>query len=153
MKTAIRAYSLLLKFYPRQFRKEFGVQMIQTFRDHYNDLEKSGGHVGMSFWFMAVTDEVRNIARQRLAFLTEGNHFLKMSVGKLVLSALLVLPLYGIFCASMVKISLTLPHPPLSGIFAIIAMATVAVILPGILSVVLSYTLASAFVSILPKRL
>lgn len=152
MKTAIRTYNLLLKFYPRQFRKEFGAQMIQTFRDHYNDLEKSGGHMGMFFWFMATKDEVRNIFRQRLAFFTEGNRLLKMSVEKLVLSAILVLPLYGIFCASIVNISLTLPHPPLSGIYAIIAMATVAVILPGILSVVLSYTLASAFVSIVTNR-
>ena len=152
MKTAIRIYNFLLRLYPPGYRKEFGAQMMQTFMDHYEDIEKAGGRTGMYFWSLTVTDEVRNIARQRAAFLTEENNFLKVSVWKLVISGILLLPLYAIFCASLVKISLALPHPHVSGIFAIIAMATVAVILPGLFSVVVSYTLASAFVGIFPRR-
>lgn len=152
MKTAIRIYGLLLWFYPRRFRKQFSAEMMQTFRDHCNDLQDMGGPMNVSFWFLTITDEARNIARQRLAFLTEENHFLRLSAGKLALGAVFLLPLFGIFSALFVRASLALPHPPLSGIVALIAMATVAVVLPGILSLAISYTLASAFVRILPKR-
>ena len=81
MITAQRVYHLLLKFYPPRYRKEFGAQMMQTFMDHYSDLKNTEGRAGMSFWFLTIADEVRNIARQRLAWGDGENHFLHWSVG------------------------------------------------------------------------
>jgi hypothetical protein len=147
MKTAIHVYSFLLSLYPHKYQQAFRAQMLQTFIDQYQDIEKSGGGVSTGFWCSTIADEVQNIARQHTILLTNKNPFLKVTIGKLLLSMLLVIPVYPIFYVLLVKTSLALPHPHLSGIGVLIALALLLVV-PGVGSLVTSCVLASAMVSL-----
>ena len=150
MKHANQIYKVLLKLYPQSYREAFGTQMMQTFIDHYADVEKSEGRVSLSFWLSVITDEVRNIPAQHLTPLKGTGTFLEVTVTKLALSAVLLIPLYVLFYAVLVQVSLALPHPHLSGIGVLIALAAL-LLLPGVFSLVASYALASAVVRILPS--
>ncbi len=152
MKNAIRLYNVILMFYPHSYREFFGAQMMQTFMDNYKDVEESDGSVSIRFGISAITDEIQNILRQHATSLTEGNNFLKVTVSKLVVSAILLVPLYAVFCALLVKISLALPHPHVSGIGALIALTAILLLLPGLLGGMTSWVFASALVSVFPKR-
>ena len=65
---AERAYALLLRAYPAEFRVAYGREMMLAFRD----LARDAGTTGFSFWIRIVTDVVRTapslraeLARQR----------------------------------------------------------------------------------------
>ena len=62
---AIRFYSLLLKFYPAPYRQAFTQQMLQTFKDHYNDMDEEERHMSVVFWFGVLSDELKGIAREQ----------------------------------------------------------------------------------------
>ena len=151
MKDAKRIYNTLLKLYPHRYRKEFGAQMMQTFIDNYTDVEKSEGYVSMFFWLSTVTDEIKNILEQQRTSLRDKNTTLNVTVPMLIVLAALFLPLYAVFFAALVKVSLTLPHPPMSGIGVAIAL-TALLVLPGVVSMAVSYALASALASVFQKR-
>ncbi|CAN5853967.1 hypothetical protein BH10CHL1_BH10CHL1_22570 [soil metagenome] len=151
MKNAKLMYNGLLKFYPPSYRKEFGTQMMQTFIDHYQDVEKSEGRVSINFWRSAITDEIKNITKQQITVLIEENNFLKVSVSTLAVSAVLFMPLYALFYVALVKVSLALPHPHVSGIGVIIVLAML-LLLPGGLSLIVSYMLANEFVTVFTKH-
>jgi uncharacterized BrkB/YihY/UPF0761 family membrane protein len=148
MKNPTRIYNLLLWFYPSSYRKAFGAQMMQTFIDHYDDVQKSEGHASAQFWFSIITDELQNIGRQYAVSFRERNDFLKLTASKLVASALFLVPLYIVSCMVLTKIALTVPHPHVSGIGAVVALAVLLIVLPGILSVVTSYLIASILVTL-----
>ena len=151
MKNALRIYKSLLRLYPHRYRKEFGEQMTQTIIDCYKDTEQSKGIFRMRFWLPAIADEIQNVARQHLTSLTAEGNFLKVTAGRLIISAMLFIPLYAIFGVLLVRISLALPHPHISGVGVLIAFALLLV-LPGIVSAIVSYLLASALLCIVPKR-
>jgi hypothetical protein len=151
MKTAIHFYRFLLCLYPRSYKEAFRAPMLQTFIDHYQDVEKSEGRVSVRFLFSTLADEVQDIARQHTTLLTERNTFLKVTIGKLLLSMLLLIPLYTTFYVVLVKTSLALHHPHVSGIGVLIVLALLLVV-PGICSLMASYVLASAFVNVFPSR-
>lgn len=151
MKNAMRIYSALLKLYPRSYRSAFGVQMLQTFIDHHEDVEKSEGSVGAGFWLSVMGDEIRNIAAQHLISVRDENSFLKLTGPERVVSALLLVPLGALFYAALVGTSLALPHPPLTGISVLVALA-VLLLLSGLLSLAASYILASVLVGVSLKR-
>jgi hypothetical protein len=65
---AERAYALLLRAYPAEFRVAYGREMMLAFRD----LARDAGTTGFAFWIRIVTDVVRTapalraeLARQR----------------------------------------------------------------------------------------
>jgi len=140
MSKAVRAYQLLLHLYPRRYRSAFAAQMLQTFIDYYADVERSEGRVSVQFWLSAITDEVTNIGRQHMLSLTE-NGFLRPTSWKLLLAAVFLVPLYPVFLVGVVKTSLALPHPPLSGIGVVVGFAALLVI-PSALGLLVSYLLA-----------
>jgi len=146
MSKAVCAYKLLLYLYPRRYRVAFAAQMLQTFIDYYTDVERSEGRVSTRFWLSAITDEVTNIGRQHMLSLAE-NGLLRPTTSKLLLAAVFLVPLYPVFLVGVVKTSLALPHPPLSGIGVLIAFAAILLI-PSALGLIVSYLLAG-FVSAL----
>ena len=151
MKTARRVYSMLLMLYPHGYRKAFGAEMMQTFIDHYADVEKSEGRVSMTFWLWAMADEIKNVARQHAAPRTARDSFLRVTTTKLIMSALLLVPLYAVFYAVLVNVSLALPHPHVSGVGVVFTLAALC-LLPGVLSGVCGYVIASAVVSVFTGR-
>jgi hypothetical protein len=151
MKSAVQFYRFLLSLYPASHQKAFGAQMLQTFIDHYQDVEESQSSVVIFFWLATIADEMASIARERTSWLWEGNGFWRMSPWKLVLSVPPMIPFYAISCALLVKVSLGVPHPHVSGIGFPFALAFFLV-LPGIFSAAASYAFASALFSLLPRR-
>lgn len=151
MKIARRLYKLLLTLYPHSYRTAFGEQMMQTFIDHYTDVATSVGRVRMDFWLFMIIDEIKNIMRQQMISLREDRTLLTVTVAKVVVSAVLLIPLSALCYAILVNAILAVPHPPVSGIGFLIALAAL-VLFSGVLSVVVSYVLASLVVRALPKR-
>jgi hypothetical protein len=151
MKNALRAYGALLRLYPASYRQEFGAEMLQTFRDHYFDIQNSKAETGAVFWFSAIVDETKNIVRQNVSSLGDANGFFKPSWPK-VLTALFVLPFYVLCSAATVKLSLAIPHPAVSGLGAVLALAMTLVIVPAAISVVSSYFLAFSIVRMFRRK-
>lgn len=152
MKNVKRAYSTLLKLYPPSYQKAFGEQSMQTFIDSCEDTIQSEGRVGFVFLHAMFTDEVKNIATQHLISFSERNDFLRLTVSKLVVSASIILPMYVVSFFINVKISLGLAHPAVSGLGVVLALAMLLFV-SGVLSVVVSYVLASAVVCLFSKRI
>jgi hypothetical protein len=62
MKAAERIYRVLLRAYPREFRAEYGREMLQVFRDQCRDNDTRT----LSFWAGVLGDVVRSAAAQRI---------------------------------------------------------------------------------------
>ena len=63
MNFSVRLYGWLLVAYPLDFRREFGNEMRQVFRDCYRAEARSGSVV--SFWFRTLLDLVVTAAKER----------------------------------------------------------------------------------------
>jgi hypothetical protein len=60
-------YRLLLQFYPRSFRREYGELMQQAYRDLYRDAEKNRGYLGvLSLWGRILSDFVSSVLWEHL---------------------------------------------------------------------------------------
>ncbi len=151
MNIAKQLYTLLLRLYPRSYRNAFGADMLQTFVDQYTDVKTSAGRVSMYFWLSTVTDELQNILRQYRTSLTEGHAFLRLTVTKLVVSAMLLIPLYPLCYAALVSAALRLPHPSVSGL-GFLGVLAMVVLLAGIFSGATSYLLVSLVLSVRSQR-
>lgn len=64
MNISCRLYGLLLLAYPQEFRREFGFQMLQVFRDCYRS-EASRGAL-LTFWLRILRDLVLTAAKERV---------------------------------------------------------------------------------------
>jgi hypothetical protein len=64
LNTASRLYHWLLLAYPPEFRRQFGDEMLQVFRDCYRSEERSGSLTG--FWFRTLLDLVMTAAKERV---------------------------------------------------------------------------------------
>ena len=62
MTTAERFYSRLLLAYPLAFRREYGDEMLEAFRD----LRGGSSAPAVTFWLFIVSDVIRSAARQRV---------------------------------------------------------------------------------------
>jgi hypothetical protein len=63
MNFSVRLYGWLLVAYPLDFRREFGNEMLQVFRDCYRAEARSGSVV--TFWFRTLLDLVLTAAKER----------------------------------------------------------------------------------------
>ena len=77
--------------------------------------------------------------------------FFRVTSSKLIASAVLLVPLYAVFLAAFAKAVLALPHPHVSGLGVVAALAALALV-PGIFSLTASYVFASAIVRVFLKR-
>ena len=60
-------YSLLLQFYPRSFRREYGELMQQAYRDLYRDAERDRGLLGvLNLWGRILADFVSTVLCEHL---------------------------------------------------------------------------------------
>ena len=148
----IRVYRLLLRAYPRRYREEFGDDMLQTFTDYHTDIVATNGHAGVQFWAPLIADDLRNAGRQRLASLSDGDGTSTLSVGRLVLAALFLVPIFVLLSAASVTVALAMPHPPINGIVVPIALVTVAIVVPGTLGAAICWGLAGAAQHLWSKR-
>ncbi|HXQ69874.1 MAG TPA: hypothetical protein VN844_05285 [Pyrinomonadaceae bacterium] len=60
-----RVYKVLLIAYPSAFRREYGHQMQQVFRDRYRDEARRNGHLAVAgYWMRTVLDLALTAARE-----------------------------------------------------------------------------------------
>ena len=148
MTTAKFLYRILLRCYPQRFRDEFGEQMMQTFLDQTADLDRSKGNSSLNFWCFTVTDEFKNIIRQRLSSITDNGLPSQAGSAILALTVIVFLPLFVLCYAVGVSIALIVPHPPVSGIGFLIALTLILAVASGV-SGMLSYWLASRVIGLI----
>jgi putative ABC transport system permease protein len=64
-----RLYRALLKLFPREFRGDFGDQMVDDFRDQREDAAVSGRVAGVRLWTRTVVDTLHRAPREHLDIL------------------------------------------------------------------------------------
>jgi peptide/nickel transport system permease protein len=75
-------YRRLLFLYPRRFRREYGGDMVQVFRDRFRDQEGAAAPGGVAaFWLWAAGDLLRTAPRERVRSLVE-EHATAISGGR-----------------------------------------------------------------------
>ncbi|HXM47272.1 MAG TPA: hypothetical protein VN956_05345 [Pyrinomonadaceae bacterium] len=73
MLRAQKFFQLLLLAYPAEFRREYGTQMTQLFRDCYRAEEHRPGR----FWLSTISDLIRAAPREHLERLEKENSIMK----------------------------------------------------------------------------
>ncbi|MBA2783388.1 MAG: hypothetical protein M3514_10100 [Actinomycetota bacterium] len=67
MSRSERVYRMLLLAYPRDFRREYGLQMEQAFGDLYREACERGGRSTIALlWALTITDLARTAVAQRI---------------------------------------------------------------------------------------
>lgn len=72
---SVRLYRVLLLLYPAEFRREFGGQLVQVFRDVCRDSYRRRGVVGLAAWWgVALFDLLRSVLveRREMRFAVSG---------------------------------------------------------------------------------
>jgi hypothetical protein len=95
-----RIYGALLVAYPPEFRREFGDQMLQVFRDCYRAEARSGSLSG--FWFRTLMDLVMTAAKERAdssgkvgVFMNRRSDAVALAVGVGIIVVAFLLLSYG----------------------------------------------------------
>ncbi len=73
---ALRVYNAILRVYPRAFRLRFQAEMLQTFKDQYQDQAGRPERLGLIFWLRVVLDELPYILGEHMSSLTGENRML-----------------------------------------------------------------------------
>lgn len=69
-----RVYGLLLLAYPREFRREYGPQMAQVFRDCCRDQLQQAGRFGLvKVWSHTLIDLIQTALKERMASVGKEN--------------------------------------------------------------------------------
>jgi hypothetical protein len=102
---SVRVYTALLKAYPKQFRREYGAQMQQLFRDLYR--ERRGGRNGLVLlWISTLSDLVATAVAQRITSQMDRREEAMQNRSLAVIGFVLLLaPLYFV-SASLLKYGL-----------------------------------------------
>ncbi len=102
MESAQKLFRLILLVYPREFRREFGPDMAQVFRDCYCAEERNKGSLGIFLLLVhTLVDLVRNAPKEHLENFGKDNSVMK-TFGKDVLA---LLGCVGIIVAAMLLLS------------------------------------------------
>jgi hypothetical protein len=105
MSRSERVYRVLLLAYPREFRRDYGSQMEQLFRDLYRD--QRGGRIGfVALWIRTLSDLVPTAVAQRIVPRTDRREAVMQGRWLAVIGFVLLLaPLYFV-SASLLKYGL-----------------------------------------------
>ena len=79
MKRAIssRVYALLLLAYPTEFRREYGLQMTQVFRDSHRARRRQAGRLGLlSLWLQTLVDLIQSAPQEHFDNFGKENSFM-----------------------------------------------------------------------------
>ncbi len=86
-------YRGFLSFYPEQYRKRFGQEMLFSFQDMYKEEVSKYGKAGFIFWFSIITDTMQSAITQHIIMIKkEGvKKYFHITVYN-ILGAILLLP-------------------------------------------------------------
>lgn len=72
---SVRLYRSMLAVYPAGFRRDYGQQMAQVFRDTCNERYAEGGHRGLvELWTSVLIDLALSALRERIAAMTSATN-------------------------------------------------------------------------------
>jgi hypothetical protein len=72
-----RVYALLLLAYPTEFRREYGLQMTQVFRDSHRDRRRQAGRLGvLSLWLQTLVDLIQSAPHEHFDNFAKENSFM-----------------------------------------------------------------------------
>ena len=88
-----RVYGLMLYLYPKPYRKKYGDEMAQVFRDLHNDTLMSTSHIPvLSLWLFTLQDIVISVVKEHVSYRPSRDRILIAFTGFLmILPALLFL--------------------------------------------------------------
>jgi hypothetical protein len=102
-----RLYALLLAAYPSTFRREYGAQMAQVFRDRCREVARQPRGVGLlRLWKETLLDLLRTVTTEHLENLWKG----KTAVKNLRMDALALLGCIAIILSAMLLLSYGRTH-------------------------------------------
>src|SRR6266481_5349613 len=94
-----RVYAWLLLAYPAEFRREYGPQMAQLFRDYYRTEKRHGSRLGLSqLWLRTLLDVAETAPKEHLENLGKENS----TMNNLRRDAVALLGCIGIILVSLV---------------------------------------------------
>ena len=107
---AIRFYSFLLSWYPSYFSEKFHSEMLQTFKDHYVDVDENEGGAGIGFWFDTISDDMLGIVREQLSASKRKSIYRSVIfvTACLFLGSFLIIPVVSLFLLYISQVSLLL---------------------------------------------
>ena len=96
--TSVKIYACLLAVYPASFRREFGPEMKQLFRDQCRDMWNHGGVWNVaSLWFRVLPDLWRTSLREHIADLR--HHSLQAAFWRVLAVATVVVIVWSVLMA------------------------------------------------------
>jgi len=63
---AEKLFNFFLLFYPEQYRKKYGQEMLMLFHDMYQEELEKKGNIGVEFWFSQVGDMTKSVIEQHI---------------------------------------------------------------------------------------
>ena len=75
-KLSPRVYALLLFAYPAEFRREYGSQMTQVFRDSHRDRRKAGKLGLLTLWLNTLADLIQSASNEHFDNFGRKNSFM-----------------------------------------------------------------------------
>src|SRR5215218_7917239 len=101
---SVRFYGVLLKVYPDEFRREYGLQMEQAFGDPYKEACERGGRRGIALlWALTISDLPRTAVEQRIMPCADHEEVAMYDRRLAVVGTLLLLALLYFVSASLLK--------------------------------------------------
>ncbi|HMF57660.1 MAG TPA: hypothetical protein VK619_15060 [Pyrinomonadaceae bacterium] len=67
-----KVYDLLLAFYPAEFRREYGAQMAQVFRDRWRETRQADGTNPLRLWADTLVDLIQTAPKEHLENIRKG---------------------------------------------------------------------------------
>jgi hypothetical protein len=129
----------------------FASEMEQTFADLYREADHTG-RLSLGMFLVAfLIDELRNILAQHWTELAVARRTGTIPAGQILLAAFLVIPCWVGATGISVSLALALPHPALSGVFVLVALALVLLIVPTLVALAVSWLLARATLHIVGR--
>jgi hypothetical protein len=127
-------YLLLLVMCQSEFRRRYGREMGQVFRDHCREARRQGGLVGLAFWWVRALSDLAGTA--------VATHVYAFVQGEVEMKRILRLTAQGVFgCAGILLFFYTMIKRPMphwnAGVLLCVAIAC--------LSVALGLTWATAY--------
>ena len=139
MEPAEKLFRFILLVYPREFRREFGPDMAQVFRDCYRAEERNNGPLGIGLLlFHTLLDLVRNAPKEHLENFGKDNSVMKT----LRKDALALLGCVGIIVVAFMLLSYGRKHE--ASYMPIIGYSLDALIAAGIVGNLIVFVLVKA---------
>ena len=108
IKSADNTYLWFLSFYPKEYQREYGEQMLYVFRDLYREEIEAQGEISLFFWLRIIADVIISSSQQHME--TIRNTEPKALTSKVIQHVPFALVIILFLLPALVDIIFTLPQ-------------------------------------------